>query len=155
VRCIIVTGFAEERRTAMAAADCTRARRIALQVLYQLDVTGEAPGPVHREYVERRAVKGEVRDFAWALIEGSRARQAELDALIAAHAENWSLERMAPVDRNALRLGLYELLHVPETPPKVAIDEAVELAKRYGQEESSAFVNALLDAIWKDRVTGD
>jgi N utilization substance protein B len=139
------------RRREAPVADRRRARRIALQVLYQLDVAGEVPGDTHRAYVERRAPKGKARDFAWALVEGCHAHQAALDALIAAHARNWSLKRMAPVDRNILRLGAYELLHVPQTPPTVAIDEAVELAKRYGQEESGAFVNAILDAIRKDR----
>jgi len=139
----------------LAVIDRTRARRIALQVLFQLDVTGEAPGSVHRAYVDREAPNGEVHRFAWVLIEGCRGERAELDSLIAAHARNWSLERMAPVDRNVLRLGAYELLHVAETPPTVAIDEAVRLAKRYGQEESGAFVNAVLDAIRKDRTGGD
>lgn len=141
----------------------SRARRIALEVLYQLDVSGSDPGPEHREYVARRArgrsrggnaqaaPEPAVEESAWRLIEGCRHHLAELDALIAAHARNWSMERMAPIDRNVLRLGTYELLHEKDTPPKVAIDEAVRLAERYGASESGAFVNGVLDAIMKER----
>ncbi len=135
------------------ATQRTRARQIALQVLYQLDVTGETPGAAQKEYVDGRTAREAVRQYTWFLIEGCLSARAELDAAIQAHAENWTLRRMAPIDRNVLRLGAYELLYVPDVPPKVAINEAVELAKRYGQAESGAFVNAVLDAIRKERVT--
>lgn len=134
--------------------DRTRARRIALQVLYQADVTGEAPGQVEEAYIDSRSSRPVVRSFVRALVRGCLARWADLDRLIAAHAANWSIERMASVDRNVLRLGAYEILFDPEVPQKVAIDEAVELAKRYGGPESGAFVNGILDAIRKDHAAG-
>jgi N utilization substance protein B len=81
------------------------------------------------------------------LVEGVVANQEELDKLIRQHSEHWRLERMAAVDRNLLRLALYELLHVPEVPAKVVINEAVELAKKYGSEESGSFINGILDRV--------
>jgi N utilization substance protein B len=81
------------------------------------------------------------------LVEGVTAHQEELDALIRQYSEHWRLERMAAVDRNLLRLALYELLHQPAIPAKVVINEAVELAKRYGSEESGSFINGILDRI--------
>ena len=86
------------------------------------------------------------RDFAWALVAGACARAAELDERIAARARNWRISRMAAVDRNVLRLGAYEIVFT-ETPSAVAIDEAVELARRYGSDASPAFVNGILDAL--------
>jgi len=131
----------------------TLARQIAFQVLYQLDVAGGEPDETHRAYVERWARRPGVADRAWSLIDGCLAHRDEIDRLVSEKAENWSLDRIAPVDRNVLRLGAFELLHAPATPPKVAIDEAIELAKRFGQTESGAFVNAILDAIRKDHVS--
>jgi N utilization substance protein B len=81
------------------------------------------------------------------LVDGVSAHQEELDSLIARYSEHWRLERMVAVDRSLLRLSTYELLYQPEIPPKVVLNEAVELAKRYGTEESGAFVNAILDRI--------
>lgn len=130
--------------------DLTRARQIALQILYQLDVTGEEPGPVQRTYADRAAPRPAVAERAWGLVLACHARRQELDRIIAGHARNWTIDRMAPVDRNVLRLGAYELLYADDIPPKVAINEAVELAKRFGHVESGAFVNAILDAIRKD-----
>jgi transcription antitermination factor NusB len=140
-----------EAQRPLSVRDRTRARRLALQVLYQLDVTGDNPDPVHREYIDRRTNRAGVREYAWLLIDGCRAARSELDALLAQHAQNWSIDRMAPIDRNVLRLGAYELLYIPDVPPTVAIDEAIELAKRYGGGDSAAFVNAVLDAIRKGR----
>jgi transcription antitermination factor NusB len=93
-------------------------------------------------------IRASAVDFARKLVEGVRARRAELDSLIQQAAENWSLERMAATDRNVLRLGAYELLHT-DTPPRVAIDEAVELAKRFGTAQSGPFVNGILDQLMK------
>jgi N utilization substance protein B len=87
------------------------------------------------------------RRFAERLVRGTAAALEEIDPLIAACAQHWRLSRMAVVDRLILRLAAYELLHAPDTPPVVAINEAVELAKRYGTDESSAFVNGVLDEV--------
>ncbi len=126
----------------------TRGREIALQVLYQ---TEQNPGLALEEiarFVERR-LRGDVKlvAFAESLIAGVRTHQPRIDALISEVAENWRIDRMAAIDRNILRLGAYEMLHCPEVPTKVAINEALELAKRYSTAQSSRFVNGILDRL--------
>ncbi len=126
----------------------TRGREIALQVLYQ---TEQNPGPAPEEvrrFVDRRLL-GDRRlvEFAEGLIEGVHANRPKIDALISDVAENWRLDRMAAIDRNILRLGAYEMLFCPEVPAKVAINEALELAKRYSTAQSSRFVNGILDRL--------
>jgi N utilization substance protein B len=126
----------------------TRGREIALQVLYQTEQNpGLTPDDVRR-FVERR-LRGEKKlvEFAEALINGVHAHQPRIDALISEVAENWRLDRMAAIDRNILRLGAYEMIHCPEVPTKVAINEALELAKRYSTAQSSRFVNGILDRL--------
>ena len=92
-----------------------------------------------------------IKTFANRLVEGTAEHAAEIDGLIRAHADNWNLKRMAVIDRNILRLGVYELRHAADVPPKVCINEAIELAKRFGDVESSKFINGILDAIHKKR----
>jgi N utilization substance protein B len=125
----------------------SRCREWALQFLYQ----GEITGPWREEEVQRfwRHFQTGERAPAYLvkLVSGIAQHREELDALIARYSEHWRLERMALVDRNLLRLATYELLYHPEVPAKVVINEAVELAKRFGAEESGAFVNGLLDRI--------
>jgi N utilization substance protein B len=126
----------------------TRGREIALQVLYQTEQnSGLAPEEIRR-FVERR-LRGDKKlvEFAEALISGVQANKPRLDALISEVAENWRLDRMAAIDRNIIRLGAYEMLHCPEVPTKVAINEALELAKRYSTAHSSRFVNGILDRL--------
>ena len=96
--------------------------------------------------LENRLKEPELRDFAVSLVLGVLRNREELDALIAAKAENWSVSRMAATDRNILRLGAYEIRYT-DTPPRVAVDEAVELAKRFGAANSSQFVNGILDKL--------
>jgi N utilization substance protein B len=130
----------------VAAISRSRCREWALQVLYQAEYRGHRQGEViryYRHFQEREKVPA----YLTKLVEGVAAHQEELDALIRQHSEHWRLERMAAVDRNLLRLALYELLHQPEIPAKVVINEAVELAKRYGSEESGSFINGILDRI--------
>ena len=88
--------------------------------------------------------------FCLALYDGVVSKLDEIDARLAAAVENWRLPRMPTVDRNVLRLGAYELLHTPETPAQVAFDEAIELARRYGSADSSAFVNGVLDRVRRE-----
>ena len=134
-----------------------RAREFALQILYQLDVQ-EALGDEQaialfwRNFAassEGEAAEpadlAEVQPFAEKLVRGVRAHLAEIDAQLQSASRNWRLERMARVDRNLLRLALYELRYAAEVPAKVAINEAIEIAKRFGTSESSAFVNGILD----------
>src|SRR3954471_17118767 len=126
----------------------TRGREIALQVLYQTEQNpGPAPDDVRR-FVDRRLL-GDKRlvEFAEALIAGVQAHQPRIDALITEVAENWRLDRMAAIDRNILRLGAYEMLFCPDVPTKVAINESLELAKRYSTAQSSRFVNGILDRL--------
>ncbi|WP_435006944.1 transcription antitermination factor NusB [Tundrisphaera lichenicola] len=126
----------------------TRGREIALQVLYQLE-QNPGQGPEEADvFIQRRLREPKLCAFASTLIEGVREHQPRIDALISEVAENWRLDRMAAIDRNILRLGAYELLYCPESvPAKVAINEALELAKRYSTAQSSRFVNGILDRL--------
>lgn len=126
----------------------TRGREIALQVLYQTEQNpGLAPEEIRR-FVERR-LRGERKlcEFAEFLIAGVHANQPRIDDLISGVAENWRLDRMAAIDRNILRLGAFEMLFCPDVPAKVAINESLELAKRYSTAQSSRFVNGILDRL--------
>ena len=137
-----------------------RAREMAIQMLYQQELGGslldevfssfelggypqkhEAPSPARRARAEE--------SFAHArrLVEGTLGHREAIDELIRRHAENWRLERMPAIDRNILRLAVYEMLHEESVPKVVVVDEAIELAKKYGSEDSGRFVNGLLDAI--------
>jgi N utilization substance protein B len=132
----------------------SRAREVALQLLFQKD---QNPKPVPRADVERFARErlledAELTAYCLSLVDGVANRQAEIDPKISAVAENWRLTRMLPVDRNVLRLGAFELLFDPESQPvAVVIDEAIELARRYGSEDSPKFVNGILDKLSKLR----
>ena len=125
----------------------TRARQFALEVLYQVDLCGEGVTAEALVDMCARAADREVSDFATALVRGTRAHLAEIDDIIQQVAQNWDLSRMATVDRNVLRLGSFELLHRDDIPPKVSINEAIELAKQYSTAESGTFVNGILDRI--------
>ena len=127
-----------------------RAREVVLQMLYQLEASGQEPRQVLESY---RSSFGEgpfPDDFARDAFVDVAERIPELDQTITSASDNWRLVRMSLVDRNILRLGVFELLHRPDTPPRVAINEAVELAKRFGTEDSAAFVNGVLDRIARD-----
>ena len=127
-----------------------KARQLALQLLYQLDVQGEERAEPHLDdFWQRHPVDREAREFAESLVRGTKSHEAEIDALIARYAEHWELERMAVVDRNILRQGIFELLWESGVPPKVAINEALEVAKKFSTQESSRFINGILDRIHK------
>ncbi len=111
--------------------------------LYQVDVTGAAPS----ELLGRDATQ-----FTRELVDGTIAERAELDALIERYASGWSLERIAPLERNILRLALHELRSRPDIPPEVAIDEAVEAAKELCSAEAPGFVNGILGAVQREEV---
>ncbi len=122
----------------------SRAREVALQVLYQDDLNPGANPGVADEFLAGRLANPELIEFARSLVAGVRRNRSELDALLIRTADHWSLERMAATDRNVLRLGAYEILYT-EMPGRVAINEAVELAKRFGTAHSAHFVNGILD----------
>lgn len=123
------------------------ARRQALDILYQADVTGTDPAEVLREW---HTAGRRVSRFARELVEGVAEHEAELDEVIGAHAEEWTVPRLAAVDRTILRVAVYELRHVPRTPLAVAIDEAVEAAKVLSTEDSGRFVNGILGRIARE-----
>ncbi|MGC1272898.1 MAG: transcription antitermination factor NusB [Planctomycetaceae bacterium] len=124
----------------------SKAREVAVQMLYQIDLNTEADLRHIRSMVEESLPDEELRDFAWRLFVGVRENRPLLDAKIQAVAENWSLKRMAPTDRNVMRLGLYELLNT-DTPHRVVLDEAIELARVFGSAQSAQFVNGILDKL--------
>jgi N utilization substance protein B len=127
----------------------SRAREVALQLLYESDRNPALNPERDREFVEKRLRGAPLRQFALELVEGVRANLNSIDHAIQQVAQNWSLNRMTPVDRSILRLATYEVLLQP-TPSKVVIDEAIELAKRFGTGDSARFVNGLLDRIVTD-----
>ena len=122
-------------------------RRLALQVLYAVDLArGDAPEAAFERVAENFDLNPGALAFAKELVCGAMAVREEIDARITAHARNWRLDRMAAVDRNLLRLAVYELLRT-DTPAQVVINEAVELAHDFGGERSPAFINGVLDAV--------
>lgn len=123
------------------------AREHALQILFQLDMTGDDPETGLDLHWRGREVDDATRAFAERVVRGAIGDAVRIDVLIREASENWRLERMATVDRNVLRVAIYELVHEAETPPAVVIDEAIEIAKRFGGEESGQFVNGVLDAV--------
>ena len=124
-------------------------------MLYQADIRHAGSQQILEEFwdkTEEEEVGGPTEDikaFANQLFSGTLEHLAAIDALITSYADNWDLKRMAVIDRNILRLGVFELLHLEDVPPKVCINEAIELAKRFGDAESGKFINGILDAIHK------
>jgi len=125
----------------------TKARECALQMLYQWDITREPMTRVAKAFWRVRSTTDETRARAEALAAGTQADLERIDQAIAAASAHWRFERLAAVDRNILRLGTYELMNEPQTPSAVIIDEAVEMAKRFGDADTPPFVNGILDAI--------
>ena len=128
----------------------TKARECALKILYAIDIRKDS----HRECAEafwesHPTIKDEVKNFSSFLVEGVTKNKSSIDPVISKYATNWHIQRMAAVDRNILRLATFELLFSEEIPPKVAINEAIEMAKRYGDKDSGKFVNGILDKINK------
>jgi N utilization substance protein B len=132
----------------------SRGREVALQVLYQVEQNPSMPVAEVHQFIKRRTLgEQKLAEFTAGLIAGVREHRARIDAVIEEVAENWRLDRMAAIDRNILRLGAYEVLFCPEIPAKVAINEALELAKRYSTSQSSRFVNGILDRVLQLRAT--
>ena len=133
----------------------TVARELALQVLYQQDLRSkaeleESPREDLDAFIEDSTDDPKVKEFARSIVDGTLCAQEEIDHRIAAVAKNWKLSRIAPIDRCILRMALFELLKSGEVPPKVAINEAINLAKKYSTEQSGAFVNGILDKVYND-----
>ena len=131
----------------------TLAREHALKILYQVEITHRDLALILADYWKMEEVNdGEVMTYAKIIVEGVLKDCKILDDKISKYATNWQLKRMAVIDRNVMRIGLFELQHTTDIPPKVAINEAVELAKKYGDLESSKFVNGILDKIHKKEI---
>jgi N utilization substance protein B len=126
-----------------------KARELALQMLFQWELGGHSPEHVISTFLHTQKLHEGVADFARALFEGTVAEVETLDGLVREHSEHWRPERMPAVDRNLLRLAIYELRHHPETPPAVIINEAIEIARRFSDKDAVDFVNGVLDAIRK------
>lgn len=125
----------------------TQAREFTLQILYQRDLNPEPCETLLAAFREANPALPEVYEYTERLVQGTLLHLDEIDALLSKYAEHWEIHRMAVVDRNILRFAAYELLYVEEVPPKVVINEAVNIAKKFSQEESGKFVNGILDKI--------
>ena len=128
----------------------SRAREVALQLLFQRDVNPTVPRKVIDRFARDRLGNPEAEAFCLGLYDGVLRHLPDVDARITAASENWKLHRMAASDRNVLRLGTYEIVFAqPPTPGPVALDEAIELARRYGSKDSPGFVNGVLDKVFR------
>jgi len=125
------------------------AREFALQMLYQAEASGMPMSEVERHFWDDADATVEVREFATRLARGTLDHRDTIDPILVECLEHWRLERLAIVDRNILRLAVYEFLHEPDTPPIVVIDEAIEVARKFGGEDSWQFTNGILDAVRK------
>jgi N utilization substance protein B len=123
-----------------------KGRELAVQMLYQWDVAAQPVGKVLEAFWRLGEQPESARSFARKLVEGTVADAGEIDAIITEHAEHWRVDRMATVDRNILRLAVYEFLH-EDTPKKVVINEALEIAKKFSTPEAVQFINGILDAV--------
>ena len=132
----------------------SRAREVALQMLFQHDLNPVVERSAVERFAHDRLGEPELATFALTLYDGVQAHAGDIDERIGRAADNWRVARMAVVDRNVLRLGAFELLHLSETPPGVILDEAIELARRFGAADSPAFVNGVLDRLHKERDEG-
>ena len=125
----------------------TKARSVALQALYEIDVAGHPPGTVWSQRVADEALNESLAEFAREIIFGVYPLMSVLDGLIAEHAPEWPLDQVAIIDRNILRIALWEIAIYDKTPMKVAINEAVELGKVFGSDSTSRFVNGVLGSL--------
>jgi N utilization substance protein B len=122
-------------------------REIALKVLYQIDMTGATPADALPLFYEHFEAPAAVRPFAEQIVLGVFTHKDEIDQRIVSASEHWRLERMPVVDRNVLRIAVFEMLYCEDIPPKVSINEAIDLAKSYGSRDSGAFINGILDNV--------
>lgn len=127
----------------------SKAREVALHLLYQTEVTKVDYQSACQNYLANFPQRQEVSDFSIVLVKGVATNIEKIDPLIKKYVKNWEIERMAAIDRNILRMACFELLFLEEVPPKVAINEAIELAKRFGDVDSPRFINGVLDKIYK------
>lgn len=124
-----------------------RSRELAMQALFQMDISGDHSREAIELFCEHFEVPKKAKPFFLRLVEGVTACQDELDRLIERFSDNWKISRMSGMDRNIMRVAVYELLYCDDIPPKVSINEAIDIGKKFGTEHSSAFINGILDSI--------
>ncbi len=129
-----------------------KAREIALQVLYQKELAQESLEDVWKDFCEHYHPLPEAQEYAWKLVQGVVENQIGIDLIIERYSPGWRIERMSVIDRNILRLAVYEMLYIDDVPPKVSINEAIELAKGFGSKTSASFVNGILDAVYHHEI---
>jgi len=129
-------------------------RELALQALYQGELAGETGLLDFEEFCAHFQVNKKAMPYAKKLLQGVQGKREEINQRISRYAENWRLERMSVIDRNILRLAVFELLYQDDVPTSVAINEAVEIAKRYSTDDSGSFINGVLDAMARDEISG-
>lgn len=127
-----------------------KARELAFKVLFQVDQVAADPRQAYQYLQQEEPLAGKDSDFAWQLIQGTIEKMEVIDAIIAGYSKDWTVERMSSVDRNLLRIASYEILCGEEAQPVVAIDEALEIAKKYSEPASVGFINAILDKVRGD-----
>lgn len=127
----------------------SKSREIALCILYEFDIIKRDPKDLIISFYNNYTHKEETRKFSSQIVEGVIQNIGEIDPVIKKYAKNWEIKRMAVIDRTILRMGTFELLFTLDIPPKVSINEAVELAKKFGDIDSPRFVNGILDKIYK------
>jgi N utilization substance protein B len=130
----------------------TKAREIALQILYQMDIVKSGASETTDKYWQGTDDKpeAEILEFSNRLVRGVSENMGRIDEIISTYAKNWEIKRMAVVDRNIIRMAAYELIFLEDIPPKVSLNEAIDIAKKYGDEDSGKFVNGILDRINKE-----
>jgi N utilization substance protein B len=124
-----------------------RSRELAMQVLFQMEMNGEDSEEAVELFCKHFEVSKNAKPFFLRLVNGVKACQDELDRLIERFSDNWKISRMSGVDRNLMRVAVYELLYCEDIPPKVSINEAIDIGRRFGTEQSPAFINGILDSI--------
>jgi transcription antitermination factor NusB len=132
-----------------------RARELAIQVLFHMEYNPGDPSESFERVCESFGPPRDIRAYSREVVVGVWENRATIDRLIRRSSKNWRVERMSRVDRNILRMAIYEVLYRKDVPPKVSIDEAVELGKQYGTEESGAFINGILDHIYNQLKAGE
>ncbi|MBU3911941.1 MAG: transcription antitermination factor NusB [Candidatus Omnitrophica bacterium] len=128
----------------------TLARECALKILYKIEIAKDSVQDSFDDFWSSQKKAEGVKSFAETLVRGTRENVAKLDELISKYTENWDIKRIAVIDKNIMRLSIFELLYMDDIPAKVSINEAIELAKKYGDVDSGKFVNGILDKIRKE-----
>ncbi len=127
-----------------------KAREYAVQILYSLDLNPVPAKEALRMFWDQNPAKSDTVEYATRLVEGTLENKKQIDALLSKHSSHWKVDRMPVTDRNILRLGTFELITESGVPPRVALNEAIELAKKFGTTDSSTFVNGVLDGILQE-----